>query len=55
MLKVHAYQYSESIDIKSFKSNFTADLKYSSPDELFFKGGENDYVYVFDKVISPDI
>jgi uncharacterized Rmd1/YagE family protein len=47
MLKVHAYQYSESIDVKSFKSNFTADLKYSSPDELFYKGSQNDYVYVF--------
>jgi len=47
MLKVHAYQYSESIDVKSFKSNFTADLKYSSPDELFYKADGDRFVYVF--------
>jgi uncharacterized Rmd1/YagE family protein len=47
MLKVHAYQYSESIDVKSFKSNFTAKLKYSSPDELFYEVEDNRFVYVF--------
>ncbi|MBA4240353.1 MAG: hypothetical protein C0448_06490 [Sphingobacteriaceae bacterium] len=47
MLKVHAYQYSESIDIKAFKSDFTAELKYFSPDELFYQIEENKFVYVF--------
>lgn len=47
MFKVHAYQYSESIDIKSFKSDFTAELKYSSADELFYKLEQDLYVYVF--------
>lgn len=47
MLKVHAYQYSESIELKSFKSDFTAELKYSSLDELFYKLDDKLYVYVF--------
>lgn len=47
MLKVHAYQYSESIDLKSFKSDFTAEIKYSSPDELFYEVGNQQFVYVF--------
>jgi len=47
MLKVHAYQYSENIDVKSFKSDFTAELKYSSPDELFYHLNDEQYVYVF--------
>lgn len=45
-LKVSAYQYSESIDIKSFKSNFTADLNYFNSDELFYRLDES-YIYVF--------
>ncbi len=47
ILKVYAYQYSESIDIKSFKSNFTAELTYFNSDELFYKIDEESYVYVF--------
>jgi uncharacterized Rmd1/YagE family protein len=47
MFKVFAYQYSESIDVKSFKSDFTAELNYSSSDELFYKVDSNLYVYVF--------
>lgn len=47
MLKVNAYQYSESIDLKAFKSDFTAELKYSSPDELFYEVANLQYVYVF--------
>lgn len=46
-MKVNAYQYSESIDIKSFKSDFTAELNYSSSDELFYKVDPEHYVYVF--------
>lgn len=44
---VFAYQYAESIDIKSFKANFTAELNYSSSDELFYKADAESYVYVF--------
>ena len=47
MYKVYACQYSESIDIKSFKSEFTAELNYSSSDELFYKLDSNLFVYVF--------
>src|ERR1700741_1303973 len=47
MLKVQAYQYSETIDIKSFRSDFIADLLYSSSDELFYKLDVETYVYVF--------
>lgn len=47
MLKVQAYQYSENIDIKTFKSGFTADINYSSPDELFYQTSKEQYVYVF--------
>jgi len=47
MLKVLAYQYSESIDVKSFKSDFTAELKYYSSDELFYQTEVGKFVYVF--------
>lgn len=47
MLKVQAYQYSESIDIKAFKSDFTAELNYSSADELFYRMSKDQFVYVF--------
>lgn len=47
MLKVQAYQYSENIDIKSFKSDFPAELKYASSDELFYQMEKQQYVYVF--------
>lgn len=46
-MKVNAYQYSESIDIKTFKSDFTVEVNYSSSDELFFKMEDGRYVYVF--------
>jgi required for meiotic nuclear division protein 1 len=47
MFKVQAYQYSESIDLKSFKSHFTSELMYSSSDELFYKTDLDLFIYVF--------
>lgn len=47
MFKVHAYQFSESIDIKSFKSDFPVELKYTSADELFYTFDDQRSVYVF--------
>ena len=46
-MKVNAYQYAESIDVKTFKSDFTVEVNYSSSDELFFKMEDGRYVYVF--------
>ncbi len=47
MLKVLAYQYAESIDIKSFKVNFKEEINHSSADELFYIIEKEFYVYVF--------
>lgn len=47
MLKVNAYQYSETIDLKNFKADFNATLKYSNSDELFYQLDNAYYVYVF--------
>lgn len=46
-MKVLSYQISDSIDIKSFKSFFTADLIYSDSDELFFKMDADQFIYIF--------
>jgi uncharacterized Rmd1/YagE family protein len=45
--KVISFQISDSIDIKQFKLFFTAELIYSDSDELFFKMGDDQYIYVF--------
>jgi len=47
MYKVLSYQISDSIDIKSAKANFISELYYSDSDELFYKTGDNKYVYIF--------
>ena len=47
MYKVLSFQISDSIDIKLFKTFFTAELVYSDSDELFFKIGQDQYIYVF--------
>lgn len=47
MLKVVSFQIADSIDIKSFKSVFTADLLYSDSDELFYKTDSEAYIYIF--------
>jgi uncharacterized Rmd1/YagE family protein len=47
MLYVNAYQIADSIDIKSFKAAFKAQLHYSDSDELFFIPDDEKYIYVF--------
>jgi uncharacterized Rmd1/YagE family protein len=47
MLKVFAFQIADSIDIKRFKSVFTAELDHEDSDELFYKIKELKFVYVF--------
>jgi required for meiotic nuclear division protein 1 len=46
-LKVISYQVADSIDIKLFKTSFSAPLHYSDTDELFYTVGKNKYLYVF--------
>jgi uncharacterized Rmd1/YagE family protein len=47
MLKVSSYQIADSIDIKTFKTVFTAELLYSDSDELFYKTDSEGFIYVF--------
>ena len=47
MFKVFAFQISDSIDIKSFKSAFTAGIYFSDSDELFYETGPQKFIYVF--------
>ncbi|MBZ5857216.1 RMD1 family protein [Flavihumibacter profundi] len=47
MFKVLAFQIADSIDIKSFKSAFTAEIYYSDNDELFYQVGTHKFIYVF--------
>jgi required for meiotic nuclear division protein 1 len=46
-LKVISYQVADSIDIKLFKTSFSAPLHYSDTDELFYAVGKNKFLYVF--------
>jgi len=45
--KVLSYQIADSIDIKGFKAAFKAELHYSDADELFYKTGFNEFIYIF--------
>lgn len=45
--KVLSLQLSDSIDIKSFKADFSAELRYSDSSELFYKVSIEKYVYIF--------
>jgi uncharacterized Rmd1/YagE family protein len=47
MLKVSSFQIADSIDIKAFKSVFTAELLYSDSDELFYRTESDGFIYVF--------
>ena len=47
MIRVYSYQVADTIDIKSFKNDFTAQLYYSDADELFYKMDNDQYVYIF--------
>ena len=44
---VHAYQIAESIDLKQFKTAFTAAIYQAYNDELFYEIEENKLLYVF--------
>lgn len=45
--KVLSLQLSDSIDIKSFKAAFSAELGYADSSELFYKISNEKYVYIF--------
>ncbi len=47
MYTVLSFQISDSIDVKSFKSIFKAELIFNDTDELFYKDDSEHYVYVF--------
>ncbi len=47
MLKVSSFQIADSIDIKAFKTVFTADLLHSDSDELFYRTNSDEFIYVF--------
>ncbi|MDB5227313.1 MAG: hypothetical protein JWN78_1506 [Bacteroidota bacterium] len=47
MYKVLSLQISDSIDIKAFKSVFTAELLFSDSEELFYKVDAEKFIYVF--------
>lgn len=47
MLKVLSYQIADSIDIKQFKSAFTAEIYHADTDELYYRIGPQKFIYVF--------
>jgi len=47
MLQVLSYQIADSIDTKSFKFFFQSELLHADADELFYKTGEEGFIYVF--------
>lgn len=47
MLRATAFQVSESIDVKLFKSEFADSLYAFDADELFYANEKNEYLYVF--------
>jgi uncharacterized Rmd1/YagE family protein len=47
MLKVSSFHITDSIDIKTFKTVFTAELLHSDSDELFYRTPANEFIYVF--------
>jgi uncharacterized Rmd1/YagE family protein len=46
-LKVEAIQIADSIDIKLFKTSFTANIHRADSDELFYRIAAEKYLYVF--------
>ncbi len=46
-LKVTSFQIADSIDIKLFKTTFTATIHYGDTDELFYILDKQKYLYVF--------
>ena len=46
-LKILSFQIADSIDIKQFKSDFTANIHFADTDELFYHIDNYKYLYVF--------
>ena len=46
-LKVISFQVADSIDLKQFRTAFTANIHYADTDELFYHIGTYKYLYVF--------
>jgi len=46
-MKVLAYQVADSIDLKSFKSNFKSPVHFSDNDEIFYVTGKDRFIYLF--------
>ena len=47
MLRVLSFQIADSIDIKQFRINFTAEIYFADNDELFYQITEDKFIYVF--------
>ncbi len=47
MLHVISYQIADSIDVKAFRAAFREGIYHYDADELFYKMGEESFVYVF--------
>jgi uncharacterized Rmd1/YagE family protein len=47
MFKIQAHQIADSIDIKAFRASCTLAQVYADSDELFYKTGDNQFIYVF--------
>ena len=47
ILKVESIQVADSIDIRSFKTSFPAEIYRADSDELFYRVGTEKYLYVF--------
>ena len=47
MLKVLSYQIADSIDVKSFRLAFKEGIYHYDADELFYKTGEQSFIYFF--------
>ena len=47
MLKVSSFQIADSIDIKTFKNIFTAELLYADSDEMFYRTDADQFIYIF--------
>lgn len=47
MYQVLSYQIADSIDIKQFKAAFKSDIHFGDADELFYRTGTDQFVYIF--------
>jgi uncharacterized Rmd1/YagE family protein len=47
LFKVHSYQIADSIDIKQFKTAFTAAIYHADADELFYEIENEKFLYIF--------